>query len=299
MDKDKKITIVTHDGHFHTDEIFAVATLLIAFGDNTDTSVVRSRDKEIIEKGDYVVDVGGIYDSDRNHFDHHQTGGAGVRPNTIPYASFGLVWKKYGEQVCGNKEIAERIDEKLVQPIDAIDNGIQFMETKIKGVFLYEIAEFVEAFWPTWKEGDDIADEIFTSLVSLAKKLLNREIIKNQHKLEARLFVEEIYNNSENKKLIIFDQYYPAGEFLSKFLEPLFIIFPKENGEWIIHAIRDDDDSFVNRKNLPQSWAGKRDEELEKITGVNGAIFCHPGLFIAGAKTKEAILKLAELALNS
>src|SRR3989344_2173975 len=299
MDKDKKITIVTHDGHFHPDEIFAVATLLTAFGDNTKVSVVRSRDKETIEKGDYIVDVGGTYDSDRNHFDHHQTGGAGVRPNTIPYASFGLVWKKYGEQVCGNKEIAERIDEKLVQPIDDIDNGIQFMETKIKGVFLYEIAEFVEAFWPTWKEGTDTADEIFTDLVSLAKKLLNREIIKNQHKLEARLFVEEIYNNSENKKLIIFDQYYPVGEFLSKFSEPLFIVFPKENGEWIIHTIQDDENSFINRKNLPQSWAGKKDEELEKITGVSGAIFCHPGLFIAGAKTKEAILKLAELALNS
>jgi len=49
---------------------------------------------------------------------------------------------------------------------------------------------------------------------------------------------------------------------------------------------------------LPKSWAGKRDRELEKITGVAGAIFCHRNLFLAVAKTKEAILQLAELALK-
>jgi uncharacterized UPF0160 family protein len=38
---------------------------------------------------------------------------------------------------------------------------------------------------------------------------------------------------------------------------------------------------------------------LEKITGVAGAIFCHNARFMAVAKTKEAILKLSEIALNS
>jgi uncharacterized UPF0160 family protein len=54
----------------------------------------------------------------------------------------------------------------------------------------------------------------------------------------------------------------------------------------------------IDRKRLPESWAGKRDFELEKVTGVTGSLFCSNGLFIAKAKTKEAILKLAEVALD-
>ena len=40
------------------------------------------------------------------------------------------------------------------------------------------------------------------------------------------------------------------------------------------------------------------DEVLEKTIGVNGAVFCHIGRFIAVAKTKEAILKMASIALG-
>ena len=65
----EKITIVTHSSSFHTDDVFAVATLLLVLGDGVDVSVVRSRDMDIIKKGDYVVDVGGIYDPKINRFD--------------------------------------------------------------------------------------------------------------------------------------------------------------------------------------------------------------------------------------
>jgi len=50
---------------------------------------------------------------------------------------------------------------------------------------------------------------------------------------------------------------------------------------------------------LPESWAGKSGEELEKVARVPGAIFCHSGRFLVVAKTKEAILKLAAIALRS
>ena len=40
------------------------------------------------------------------------------------------------------------------------------------------------------------------------------------------------------------------------------------------------------------------DEEFEKITGVEGAVFCHRTLFMAVAKSKEGAIKLAKLALN-
>ena len=59
-----KIKIITHNAGFHTDDVFAVATLQLLLGDKTE--VIRTRDEEIIQSGDYVVDVGGIYDEDNN-----------------------------------------------------------------------------------------------------------------------------------------------------------------------------------------------------------------------------------------
>src|SRR3990167_8310800 len=90
METMKKI-VVTHSGNFHTDEVFACAVLSLLNDGNIE--VIRSRDSEVWATGDYVVDVGGEYNSERGRFDHHQEGGAGVRPNGIPYSSFGLVWK--------------------------------------------------------------------------------------------------------------------------------------------------------------------------------------------------------------
>src|SRR6185369_12848851 len=136
----------------HPDDVFAVATLKLLLENDQELTIIRTRDVEKISAADYVVDVGGEYDPARNRFDHHQTSGAGKRENTIPYASFGLVWKKFGEQVCGSKEIADKIEEKLVLTIDADDNGLIFSEPKIKDLYSYDIPSFFYSLNPTWKE---------------------------------------------------------------------------------------------------------------------------------------------------
>ncbi len=64
--------IVTHNGPFHADEVFAIAALSIFFADQ-DVSIIRSRDPAIIAIGNIIVDVGMEYDGERL-FDHHQGG---------------------------------------------------------------------------------------------------------------------------------------------------------------------------------------------------------------------------------
>jgi uncharacterized UPF0160 family protein len=79
--------IATHNGNFHADDVFSVAALksiLPAF------KLIRTRDAELINKADIVIDVGGEYDPEAGRFDHHQRGGAGERENGIPYSSFGF-----------------------------------------------------------------------------------------------------------------------------------------------------------------------------------------------------------------
>ena len=63
MENKKKVTIVTHSSGFHTDDIFAVATLLLVLGDNADVEIIRSRDIEIAKSADFLVDYGGINDN--------------------------------------------------------------------------------------------------------------------------------------------------------------------------------------------------------------------------------------------
>ncbi len=288
----KKSILVTHNSRFHADDIFATATLSLLLGGAI--KVVRTRDVNKITQGDYVYDVGGIYNPSINRFDHHQVGGAGTRENGVPYAAFGLVWKTYGEKVCGSKEVAEKIDESLVQSIDAHDNGVNTY-TKVGEAGPYMIESMFGAFRPTWKEGEDY-DTPFMELVEFAKKFLERKIIRTRDGLEATAYVEKAYQNAQNKHLIILDDDYPWNDEIMKYDEPLYVIWPTA-GVWRLGCVRKEKESFENRKSLPKIWAGLRDEELVKVSGVADAVFCHNGRFLAVAKSKEGALALAEKAL--
>lgn len=46
------------------------------------------------------------------------------------------------------------------------------------------------------------------------------------------------------------------------------------------------------------SWRGVRDEELSKLTGIPGCIFCHASGFIGGNQTKEGAFAMARAALQ-
>lgn len=297
----KNNKLITHNGSFHSDDIFACATLCLMLEKQNETfEIIRTRDPEIIKNGDYVFDVGGIYDFTTNRFDHHQKGGAGKRGNGIEYSSFGLVWEKFGETVSGKKEVKEMIDKKLVQPIDAFDNGVSLVEKKSE-ITPYLIQHMFMSMHPTWKEDAKKDFEMFLQSIDIAKIILQREIIKANDELEAEKVVISCYENKDDKRIIILDRKYPYEEILNRFREPIYVIFQRrdENKLWEVEAVRDDFKSFINRKNFPESWGGLKDEELQAITGVPDAVFCHKALFMAIAKSKEGAIKLAELALES
>ena len=63
-------------------------------------------------------------------------------------------------------------------------------------------------------------------------------------------------------------------------------------------AVRKNPKSFINKKDFPKEWAGLKDEELQKVTGVLDAVFCHRALFLCVAQTKEGAMKLADIAVQ-
>jgi uncharacterized UPF0160 family protein len=289
-----KPLVITHSGHFQPDDIFAVATLSLVL--KGDFELIRTRDMEVIKTGDYVVDVGLMYDPSKNRFDHHQIGGAGVRANGIPYSSFGLVWKHYGEQLCGSREVMEMIDQSLVQTIDANDNGVSIYQKKTV-VEPYGLFDAFGAFNRTWNEEQDF-DSVFVEASKTAMRFLEREIFRARSKKEAKQLVQAAYEKSEDKRIIVLDADYPSDEVLSVYEEPLYVIKPEVgNVQWKVKAVRNDSTQFENRKSLPIDWAGKNGTELADITGVPDAVFCHNHRFVAAAKSKEGAIRLAQIAV--
>ena len=75
-------------------------------------------------------------------------------------------------------------------------------------------------------------------------------------------------------------------------------MFQAPDGGWRVQTVPIALGQFEARLDLPESWAGLRDESFKEATGVDDAVFCHPGRFIAGAGSKESVKRLAELALS-
>ncbi len=298
-------TLLTHNGTFHADDVFACATFLLAHP-GEEWQIVRSRDRGDIEKADAVLDTGGMYDPNRLRFDHHQEGGAGIRENAIPYAAFGLVWKEYGAVICGGDFfISKQIDDGLVSSLDANDNGVKIYE-ELYPVSPFDLAQYVKVWNHTWKEeekyGPDVAENdlaAFLQLVDWAKGLITREITRYKDKNAAHELVLSAYEKAEDKRLIILDQYLPWQSAIMNYPEPLFVVHPSYDGKWAVKAVPMEENSFEPRKSLPKSWGGKEGEELAKVSGVPDATFCHNGCHLAVAKTKDGVIKLAELAISN
>jgi len=63
--------IGTHSGIFHADDAMACYFLTKLTKDYKNAIITRTRDMEVLNKMDLVVDVGGIYDPKNNRYDHH------------------------------------------------------------------------------------------------------------------------------------------------------------------------------------------------------------------------------------
>ena len=284
-------TIATHNGNFHADDVFSVAAIKRLF---PSFSLIRTRDLELIGKADIVIDVGGEYDPDAGRFDHHQRGGAGERENGIPYSSFGLIWKKYGVEICqGNQEVANSVDAGLVSTIDAIDCG------HVKGVSTgISLSHTISMFNPTWQE-DSHFDSCFDEAVDFASRVLTRFIATANGGISAKSIVAKAIEDAEDPRVIVLEQYTPWKRTVHALSEEaLYMVYPAQSGAWRIQTVPVEPGSFEDRKSLPKPWAGLSDESLRDVTGIDDAMFCHNGLFIAGAKSFESAMKMAAIALQ-
>jgi uncharacterized UPF0160 family protein len=282
----KKIAV--HDGKFHADEIFAIAILKIIY---PKLKIIRTRNPKIFQKADMRIDIGNKYNPLTNDYDHHQPEFKNKRKNKIPYASAGLIWKKFGKKLTNSKESFNFIDSKIIQYIDAEDNGFE----EIKG---YSINKFIEGF-NSLNLNKKKDEKSFNELVAIIQKVLENEIAKIEFAIKSKKIIRKKIKET-NKDYIILEKYIPWKEITTKESKLKFVIcFNDYEKKWHAIAVPKKENKFKNRKDFPKKWAGLTNKKLIEISGVADATFCHKNLFIAIAKSKKGAINLVEKALTN
>lgn len=288
----------THNGSFHPDEVFAYAFLKLI---NSDLKIVRTRDNEKLKECDFIFDVSidGIHNPYDHHFENKEC--RCEDEDSIPYSSFGLIWRDLGfqyiEELLVEEDAAYRIfksiDVRLVKSIDADDNGVDISSD------MFNIVDVISSLNPSWNS--EISHDVaFNEAVLIAEKILKGLIEKEIGKSLARHVVNEAYFKSQNG-IMVLKKYVPwESQLVSLNTEEKvkIVVFPGYDGDYKVRVAPKYRKGFETLINLPSEWAGKRNAELQAITGVDDAIFCHSGGFLAAAESFSGAIKLAKLALK-
>jgi uncharacterized UPF0160 family protein len=289
--------IATHDGSFHADEVFAIAALGLL---GEPLEVMRTRDRDALAEADLRVDVGFRDDASTGDFDHHQRGFDTARDNGVRYASFGLVWREYGARVCdGDQEVADAVDETLVQSVDANDTGQQLIKSLIDGVRLMTVNGIIGGFNARWDEvlTPEQERERFDAAVALAQGILAREVASAASSRHSHRIVREAIAAAADPRVVKLPVNVPWKQVLvPEAADALFVIYPKRQG-FGLEAVPRELGSFDNRRDLPATWGGLEGPDLVATTGVDDALFCHAKRFLAVARSRAGIEQLATLAL--
>ncbi len=274
---------VTHAGNFHADDVFSSMFMARLYGDIT-----------LIRLNDYKDDGSKIaFDIGLGKFDHHQANYNKKRANGIHYCGFGLLWQEYGLKYLRKikvkypEKVFNILDELLVIQIDAIDNGEYFIDAPFN---IYTLAGLIEQFRPKIGKKED-ENECFLKAVSFAdiifEQILNDAIGKVYALNEIEKKKKTIKDN-----ILILDKYIPYEYAIFKLeLDVNFVVYPSNRGCYAAHTVPTKYKGFTPKIPFKKEWAGLRDEELQKVSGIKTAHFCHKKLFLATATTKEDALK--------
>ena len=292
------VVAASHSGTFHADDVLAAATLRLV---KPGVTILRSRNMDQLNAADILFDVGRVFNPATCRFDHHQLEYKEARENGIPYSSFGLVWRELGDKLCDSTAAANRVDVALVQGVDAVDCGVTLIK-EVLPVKLMSISAVLGSFNQGWQDlaTEDAINAAFEQAVNVAKAILENAIREANGFEKAKAVVEQA-TLLEEGRLMSLEHGVPWKETVLdsvKYNKLLYVIYPDAQHKWHLSCVPDKSGSFSNRKSLPLAWAGLDGEELDKVTGIKGCVFCHRARFVGGHTTREGVIAMARLALR-
>ncbi|GMN31343.1 hypothetical protein TIFTF001_003209 [Ficus carica] len=324
----------THNGSFHCDE--ALGCFMIRLTDKfSNAEIVRTRDPQVLEGLDAVLDVGGVYDPSQDRYDHHQKGfqevfGYGF---TTKLSSAGLVYKHFGKEIIAKElQVDERhpdvhrlflaIYKSFMEAIDAVDNGINQYDTDQPPRYINNthLSSRVGRFNLDWTDPDQSSEkenEAFHRAMALAgTEFLDSVRFHVKSWLPARSIVLEClsarWDIDPSGEILVLTTFCPWKLHLFELEEELKIDPPikyvsyqleqhmqdERSKSWRVQAVAVSPDRFESRKALAVQWRGLRDEELSKESGIPGCVFVHMSGFIGGNHSYEGALAMARASLK-
>jgi uncharacterized UPF0160 family protein len=212
--------IITHNGQFHADEVFACALILEHV---RELKIERTRvinDVEYSNKETFIVDVGGIYDPEMRNFDHHQD-------ETLEASNMLVLFYLRDNGIISEKLLLRYLD--MFREISMIDrNGYD-------GYNGFQVNSLIKSF-NSLENGFELA-------IQTARGYVKAQAINEQLETESR----EVFDNSEAVAFgaRICDKF-PL--FWKSYDECLFLAAPTQDGNWAVHT--------VNAKELPLTPVG-------------------------------------------
>ncbi|XP_043540170.1 MYG1 exonuclease-like, partial [Chiloscyllium plagiosum] len=137
-----------------------------------DAEIIRTRDPQLLETCDVVVDVGGVYDPERHRYDHHQRSFAETLASVkqgsrfvTKLSSAGLVYAHFGRRVLAQllqtdwtdprlDVLYDKLYENFVEEVDAIDNGISQCDGETRYNVTTNLSSRVSYLNPVWNTED-------------------------------------------------------------------------------------------------------------------------------------------------
>jgi len=226
----------------------------------------------------------------------------------------GLIFWFYGRNVIAqvldldnNKDIEqinfvfEHVYKELIQEIDEIDNNGGSGHSKT------DITSRVAKLRPKWDDECRDYDKAFSAAMNLVRtEFLEvmrvvagsdwRARLSLRHKIRSR------HDDHESGRVLFFDDDKPVKwchclleleremEIHGKQSNILFVVSKTNENHYGIKTP-------YKRCPFPDKWRGLHEQELEKISGIPGAIFVHNGGFVAYTVDREAAIKFIDAAI--
>ncbi|KAL7470728.1 hypothetical protein ACHAXS_011018 [Conticribra weissflogii] len=246
----------------------------------------------------------------------------------------GLIYRHYGKEVIrqyypeSTEDVLDlayvKMYDSFMEAIDAIDTGVEPVPPRegqapvqLQYVDKTGLSSRVGRLNPRWNEIDEITEKSPDpdARFEVASEMCGQDFLGMlthivESDLPARSFVEEavksrfeVDSSGEIIRLAsgglpwrghLYDLEHEYG-----ITDPLikYVLYTDQAGMWRIQAVTVEGKGFENRLSLPKEWRGVRDEDLEKVAGIEGCTFCHASGFIGGNKSFEGVLEMARKAL--
>ncbi len=265
------LKIITHDGTFHSDEIFAIALLLkFELKEGQEVQIVRSRDEDFLESyrdfaDVFIIDIGGDFNAELRNFDHHQDDDF-----FVDKASVKLIYDYLLNIGKLDSDLGKHLWENLIMLINRWDLG---QEQNYVNYFHRPLPSLISSYN---RSTGNINDENpqFEKALSFGLEIVDNESFSYYQYQDAKRTFHQ--HRNINSHTIIFETFNPKhSSFLKQHRNIRFYIYPYR-GNWAVAA--------VNSKKHP----------LPECEFCEGLVFSHKNHFLTVFETKETAIRFME-----